>query len=400
MPDRASPAAPSSWRPADRWPGGRVLDSRPIAMCSPSRPTLFLLLAATLATSAGASQHAFDALAGSWHSPPTAASGEARTHASFGVVLPGAWVQLTVKDVYSDGREHGEALVLRQPADGSVIGYLFTGADEKPRRLTGRWVEPGRLELTGDDPAERWSWRRESSCRAILTRTVADSRPAGRTAEAELTLVECDEAQMAAAPAPPEAETPAAGPEGRPVGAQPAESSDTPAEKPVAPQPASRTDVEVADLPTARPVAAQPASDTAAVLVAGRGKPFDEVKKAVGLLREFLTENGVAVETPSDEIVVLQAAESSLAYLVREVRDRGAASLIYVEAAFGGRERIIVECYDGNGLLLWSEKTVGGTGMRQFQWMNPRLVERIEEKLLARIGGPGLPANGAANPSP
>ncbi len=163
---------------------------------------------------------------------------------------------------------------------------------------------------------------------------------------------------------------------------------------------ASGAEIEVGDLPAARPAAAPAADAARSVLLAGRGKPFDEVKKAIALLREFLLENDVQVEVPSDEIVVLQAADASLAYLVREVRDRGAASLLYVTASFGGRERIVVECYDGNGLLLWKEKTVGGTGLRQFKWMNPKLVERIEERLKPRIGGVGLPAGNAKSPSP
>ena len=38
--------------------------------------------------------------------------------------------------------------------------------------------------------------------------------------------------------------------------------------------------------------------------------------------------------------------------------------------------------------------------MREFKWMNPKLVERAQEKLAPRIGGVGLPTSDTVDPSP
>lgn len=348
-------------------------------MIPTARQTIPLLIVAGLFAGAAGAQTELATLAGSWESEPTAAGDAVRTRVSGGWVLDGVWLRLEVEDVHDSGRSHLEYLILRQAGDGGVNGYLFTATAPEPLRLTGGWNGAEELALAGSEEGDAWIWRRESKCSAVLSRRSAKAGARLRVAESRLRSRECRSTQIAEKPAAASPAPIASRDDGRPVGSTPG----TPA------TPAGETEVQGAELPAARPPAA------AQVILAGRGKPLDEVQKAVGLLREFLLERGVAVESPSDQIVILQAADASLAYLVGEVRDRGAASLLYVNAAFGARERIIVECYDRNGLLLWKERAVGGTALRDFKWMNPKLVQRIKEKLEPRIGGVGLPVGSA-----
>lgn len=355
---------------------------------TPRRTVPFLIAAGLFAGAAGA-QTDLGSLAGSWETEPTAADVTVHTRVSGEWVLGGDWLRLELEDLHDSGRSHLEHLMLRQMDDGAVSGYLFTATAPEPLGLTGGWSDGEELVLNGSDEGDAWIWRRESECSVVLLRRSAEANARLRVAESRLRSVECRPVRMAEKPAETSPAPAASRDDGRPAGSEPGTPTAATGE----------SETQVAELPAARPPAAS--TDAAAnastglVILAGRGKPLDEVQKAVSLLREFLLEHGVAVEGPSDEIVVLQAADASLAYLVREVRDRGAASLLYVNAAFGGRERIIVECYDGNGRLLWKEKTIGGTAMRDFKWMNPKLVERIEEQLEPRIGGVGLPAGGA-----
>lgn len=355
-------------------------------MIPTARQTAPLLIVAGLFAGTAGAQTDLATLAGSWETAPTAPGDTVRTRVSGGWVLDGMWLRLELEDVHDNGRSHLEYLMLRQAGDGGVTGYLFTATAPEPLRLTGGWNGAEELALTGSEEGDVWIWRRESRCSAVLSRGFAKDDTRLRIAESRLHSGECQPAQVAEKPIAASPDPVASRDDGRPVGSTPG----TPATA------AGEAEVQVAELPTARsPATATDAPAAARVILAGRGKPLDEVQKAVGLLREFLLERGVAVESPSDQIVILQAADASLAYLVGEVRDRGAASLLYVNAAFGARERIIVECYDRNGLLLWKEKAVGGTALRDFKWMNPKLVQRIQEKLEPRIGGVGLPVGSA-----
>lgn len=378
------------------------------------RAAVLVLTAGLLAAASGApagAQTTLDALAGVWRSEPTAGQATVRTRITARPAVGGAWLEIEIESIHAGGRSDFRQLMLHQATDGVVTGHLFVSGGGDPTRLAGGWDGGDALELTGADGEARWVWKRESECRAALSwRRAAGEGADPGDGESRLIREDCEPPRVADQPSPRQPAPGATSADGRPAGSKPAQAPGSPRpeaapdEAERAPADPAEVEVEVADLPAAQPVveptdAAQKTASRA-VILAGRGKPLDEVQKAIVLLRDFLLEKGVAVEGPSDEIVVLQAADASLAYLVREVRDRGAASLLYVTAAFGGRERIIVDCYDGSGLLLWSEKTVGGTGMRQFKWMNPRLVERMEEKLIPRIGGIGLPAGGAQTSSP
>jgi hypothetical protein len=140
-------------------------------------------------------------------------------------------------------------------------------------------------------------------------------------------------------------------------------------------------------------VASPPATATAgAVFVAGKGTPYDEVRKAVARLTGFLQDRGVDASSPTQEIAVVQESEIVLAQLLAVARERGAASVLMLDTRFGHRERVKATCYDPQGGVLLAEDVTGGRGLVRPVRMNATLMERIEEKLAAHVGGPCLPA--------
>ncbi|MEZ5332444.1 MAG: hypothetical protein R2991_10430 [Thermoanaerobaculia bacterium] len=127
------------------------------------------------------------------------------------------------------------------------------------------------------------------------------------------------------------------------------------------------------------------------MLVAGRGTPFDEVREAVQRTTDFLRSHGVDAESPTEKIAVVQESEVVLAQLLAAARERGAAGVVLVDARFGSRERVEATCYGQDGAVLLSESVTGGMGLVRPVRMNVHLMERLEEKLAARIGEPCLP---------
>ncbi len=154
----------------------------------------------------------------------------------------------------------------------------------------------------------------------------------------------------------------------------------------------------VAEAPTPARASAEPPPLDGPVLVAGQGVPYDAVRETIAELVEFLTARDVDARNASEGIALVEESESAVDRLVEAVRQRGAVSLIFVTARFGGRERILVECFAPDAALLWKESVKGGMGPRE-RSMNPRLVRRMEGKLEARIAGPGLPSSGGSGES-
>jgi hypothetical protein len=139
---------------------------------------------------------------------------------------------------------------------------------------------------------------------------------------------------------------------------------------------------------TSAPTAGEPSS---LVLVAGRGTPFDEVRRAVERATAFLRAQGIEAESPTAEIAVVQESEIVLAQLLTVARERRAAGVVLIDARFGHRERVEAICYDPQGGTLFEERVTGGLGLVRPVRMNEALMERIEERLASHVGGPCLP---------
>ncbi len=149
----------------------------------------------------------------------------------------------------------------------------------------------------------------------------------------------------------------------------------------------------VAPAPPPAPPPPAPVPPTSTVLVAGQGVPYDAVREAVAFLTEVLRQDGVDAQSPTAEIAVVERSEVVVGQLLDAARDRGAASVLVLDAQFGFRERAQVTCWNADGAVLWSESVVGGTGLVRPVRMNRNLMERLHAKLAARLNGPGLPVS-------
>lgn len=259
-------------------------------------------------------------------------------------------------------------------------GALAASLDEAWARYLGGDLETAAAELSAVLAAGEPSERAEA---LSLAGTVAAARgdltgarrlwseaaerhlesPAGREAAAKLDLLcavtECPEEGGGAAPAP-----------------------SAPPAAPAAPGPVA----------AAQEVPPAPAARASTVLVAGQGTPFDAVLEATEFLTEFLRQQGVDAQSPTQEIAVVVRSEVVIGQLLDAARQGGAASVIVLDARFGHRERLQVTCWNPDGAVLWSESITGGTAFAQEPViMNRNLMDRLTGKLAARLDGPGLP---------
>lgn len=229
-----------------------------------------------------------------------------------------------------------------------------------------RWTDAAELGgMPGHEAALKLALLRAAGneCPAAADGTLA-APPPGRVAPAA----------PVAPPATPAAELPSApaGPMASPPGA------------PVPTMPPPATEPAMAEESAGAPAAAL-------TLIAGRGTPFDEVQKAVARVTSFLRQQGVAAESPTQEIAVVQESAVVLGQLLAAARERDAAGVLLLDARFGHRERVTATCYDPQGGTLFAEEVTGGLGLVRPVRMNTTLMERIEEKLAAHVGGPCLP---------
>ena len=199
------------------------------------------------------------------------------------------------------------------------------------------------------------------------------------------------------------------------VRAEPSEAA--PAEAPVPPKaeaptsPAEESVPEVAAKPAPASPAAPPAPADAAepaepapeprgakasvVLVAGRGKPYEGAQRAAEVIIEHLQSQGVAAESATKGVPVVEKSSAVIPALVRQVEEEGANSLLLVTSDFDNIGKVAVECYTPEGDLAWKKRVTGGTGWTGRPYsatgMNETLVQRMLEKLDKQVGGPCLP---------
>jgi hypothetical protein len=70
----------------------------------------------------------------------------------------------------------------------------------------------------------------------------------------------------------------------------------------------------------------------------------------------------------------------------------GGVSLVYLNQDITPRQRpkLVVECYDPQGTVLWKEET-SVTFAITAEGSAKKMAERIAAKVKQRVGGPGLP---------
>jgi len=146
------------------------------------------------------------------------------------------------------------------------------------------------------------------------------------------------------------------------------------------------------------PAAPKPQSERSdLVLVAGRGKPHDGAQRAAAVVIEHLQSRGVATESATKGVPVVEKSALVIPALLRQLEDEGGHSLLLVTSNFQGAEKIVVECYLPEGLLVWKKKVTGGTGWKGKPYsatgLNETLIERLLEKLDEQVGGSCLPVS-------
>ena len=198
---------------------------------------------------------------------------------------------------------------------------------------------------------------------------------------------EVAEAAPVEAPATPKVEAPAT-PDEKPVPEVAAE----PAKAAPAPPPAPAEAAEPA-APSPEPRGAR----SSVVLVAGRGKPHDGAQRAAEVIIEYLQSQGVAAESATKGVPVVEKSSLVIPALVRQVDEEGANSLLLVSSNFESLAKVVAECYTPEGLLAWKKKVSGGTGWKGRPYsatgMNEKLVNRMLDKLEGQVGDPCLPVS-------
>ena len=163
-----------------------------------------------------------------------------------------------------------------------------------------------------------------------------------------------------------------------------------PEKAPAPPAPAEPTPTVAAPAPPATA-----ADDMGLVFVAVRGRPHDAAQEASDRIVEFLRERGVDAASATGGIPVVQESDLVLPLLLQKGQENKASSVLVLTAEFANMQKMGLKCYLPEGAELWKLKVSGGTGTTGREWtktgINYRLVERFEQKLEPRIGGPGLP---------
>jgi pyruvate/2-oxoglutarate dehydrogenase complex dihydrolipoamide acyltransferase (E2) component len=179
-----------------------------------------------------------------------------------------------------------------------------------------------------------------------------------------------------------------------------------------APMPADKVADQVASQPTeeAEPTQeaepAEPAAPAAPkqrapqsdlVLVAGRGKPHDGAQRAAEVIIEHLQSRGVAAESATKGVPVVEKSALVIPALLRQAEEEGASGLLLVTSNFESLAKVVVECYTPEGALAWKKKVTGGTGWQGRPYsasgMNEALVDRVLDKLDGQVGQPCLVAS-------
>ena len=182
------------------------------------------------------------------------------------------------------------------------------------------------------------------------------------------------------------------------------EATESPAVKPV-PEAAAEPAKAAPATPPEPAEAAEPAAPSpepqigksSVVLVAGRGKPHDGAQRAAEVITEYLQAKGVAAESATKGVPVVEESSLVIPALVRQVDQEGANSLLLVSCNFESLARVVAECYTPEGLLAWKKKVSGGTGWKGRPYsatgMNENLVNRMLDKLEGQVGDSCLPVS-------
>jgi hypothetical protein len=112
---------------------------------------------------------------------------------------------------------------------------------------------------------------------------------------------------------------------------------------------------------------------------------------------EHLQSRGVAAESATKGVPVVEKSTLVIPALLRQVETEGANSLLLITSNFESLAKVVVECYTPEGVLAWKKKVSGGTGWKGRPYsasgMNQALVDRALEKLDGQVGDPCLPVS-------
>lgn len=165
-----------------------------------------------------------------------------------------------------------------------------------------------------------------------------------------------------------------------------------PAAAPARPAPAPEASTPVTSKPTPSDPAAEPSG---AVLVAARGKPHDAVRELSDRIVEFLRAEGVDAQSATGGIPVVEDSKMVLPMLLQKGQQDSAGSVLLLSADFVSMQKVALDCYTPAGAKLWKVKVSGGTGWKGRPYsksgITEELAERFLEKLVEKIGEPGLP---------
>lgn len=268
-----------------------------------------------------------------------------------------------------------------ESAAAELEEVLATGADDEKATA---------LFLLGTLAADAGDWGTAS---ARLSEVVErfDGAPAAFEAAAMLRLVErLGEGKVAATPPATGSAAAVADP---PAPATP-ETAPAPAATAAAEAPRG-SQVPVAPAPARAPA---PAPGATKILVAGDGEPPEVIEQVVGLLANWLAEQGVETEQPPKLVWWRRTYDMAIPGLIDATRDSGAAGFVHLTMRFGRRERLRLRCVSREGGEMWSEQVSGGSGFsedhRPHDSYNPELLERLQKKIAKRVGGPCLPTSG------
>ncbi len=186
------------------------------------------------------------------------------------------------------------------------------------------------------------------------------------------------------------------------AGADPAPSAAATA--PIAPTPDSQPPARVVEGEPAeageRAVPAEPAEEaepartlSGLVLVGSFGTPFSAAEETGIKVQDALAEAGVETRFFTSAAEALRGDDAVLALLIKEAREAGADSVLWVRSRWGFREFVQISAFRvADGSLLWKEKVTGGLAHRSEE-ITPVILDKALAKLAPRIGGPGLPVS-------
>jgi hypothetical protein len=125
--------------------------------------------------------------------------------------------------------------------------------------------------------------------------------------------------------------------------------------------------------------------------LSGPGTPQGSFEFIYVQLLDFLSGKGVDMMDETASFSPMTSRVVSLNYYLEKLPTSGASGLLYmlVEHPYNFKETIQIRCFDTQGKLLWEEKE-SHSGWSETGASNG-VLEKIEKKLLPRIGSPGLP---------